>query len=408
MSRTRPPNWSCKPAHEAEDVAAGADVDRRRRTPGRRSPARPRARSGWRPWCGTPARPARRRRLGDGRARGRTTKSCSVLGAGARPGPGRLDGRVELGGHRRLQRGDARRRRRLPSRSTRAWRTSGSLRLPLLELVRRAVALAGRPRSARASGRSRPPRRPGRRPRGRPTTASAIAAATATTSLPSTATCGCRTPRPGARAWRRAGRTPARTRRSRCSRRRRRPGGATRRPGSAPRGRRPGPARRRRRTPPPRCRRRGAGRRSAAPTAIGMPAATIPLAPKMPRVGSAMCIEPPRPRLVPSSLAISSANIPSGSRPLARQWPWPRWVDVMTSAGRSGQHAPTAAASCPIDRCTKPGTSPSRYRADTRCSNPRMQQHPSVHLERSASGVRRGVGGHETRYCTDRYNNGTR
>ena len=53
----------------------------------------------------------------------------------------------------------------------------------------------------------------------------------------------------------------------------------------------------------------------------------------------------------------------------------------MTSVGRSGQHAPTAAASCPIDRCTKPGTSPSRYSADTRCSNPRMQQHAPVHLE---------------------------
>ena len=40
----------------------------------------------------------------------------------------------------------------------------------------------------------------------------------------------------------------------------------------------------------------------AAPTAIGRPAATIPLAPKMPIVGSAMCIEPPRPRFVPCVL----------------------------------------------------------------------------------------------------------
>lgn len=37
----------------------------------------------------------------------------------------------------------------------------------------------------------------------------------------------------------------------------------------------------------------------AAPTAIGTPAATIPLAPKTPSFGSAMCIDPPRPRLVP-------------------------------------------------------------------------------------------------------------
>ena len=85
-----------------------------------------------------------------------------------------------------------------------------------------------------------------------------------------------------------------------------------------------------------------------------------------------MCIDPPRPRLVPPSRAISSANIPSGSRPFARQCPWPRCVDVMTSAGPSGQQAPTAAASCPIDRWTKPGTSPSRKSWETRCSKPRM------------------------------------
>ena len=96
----------------------------------------------------------------------------------------------------------------------------------------------------------------------------------------------------------------------------------------------------------------------AAPVAMGRPAATMPLAPKIPRVGSAMCIDPPRPRFVPASLPISSANMPSGSSPFARQWPWPRWVDVMTSSAPSGQHAPTAEASWPIDRCTKPGTSP--------------------------------------------------
>ena len=60
---------------------------------------------------------------------------------------------------------------------------------------------------------------------------------------------------------------------------------------------------------------------TAAPLAIGRPAATMPLAPKMPSLGSAMCMDPPRPRLVPSSLAISSANMLSGSKPLARQWP---------------------------------------------------------------------------------------
>ena len=114
-----------------------------------------------------------------------------------------------------------------------------------------------------------------------------------------------------------------------------------------------------------------------------------------------MCIEPPRPRFVPCSFAISSANIPSGARPFARQWPWPRWVDVMTSSARRGQHAPTAAASWPIDRCTKPGTSPSRYSAATRCSNPRITQHPPVHLERGRRSRTRTV------YCTGRYKTGT-
>ena len=39
---------------------------------------------------------------------------------------------------------------------------------------------------------------------------------------------------------------------------------------------------------------------------------------------------------------------------------YPVQVEVITSDGPSGQHAPTADASCPIDRCTKPGTSASR------------------------------------------------
>ena len=104
-----------------------------------------------------------------------------------------------------------------------------------------------------------------------------------------------------------------------------------------------------------------------------------------------MCIEPPRPRLVPWSRPISSANMPSGSRPLARQWPWPRWVDVITSAGPSGQHAPTAEASWPIDRCTKPGTSPSRYERGDPLLEAADHQHPPVHLEQV------GVRGHGPR-----------
>ena len=98
----------------------------------------------------------------------------------------------------------------------------------------------------------------------------------------------------------------------------------------------------------------------ATPAAIGTPAATIPLAPKIPRSGSAMCMEPPRPLFVPVTRASSSAIIGSGGSPLARQCPWPRWLEVIPSVSVSGQQAPTADASWPIDRCTKPGTSPSR------------------------------------------------
>ena len=97
------------------------------------------------------------------------------------------------------------------------------------------------------------------------------------------------------------------------------------------------------------------GGASPRPTAIGRPAATMPLAPKIPRSGSAMCIEPPRPRLVPSSRAISSANIPSGSRPLARQWPWPRWVEVMTSAGAERPAGPHGGRLLPDRQVDEPG-----------------------------------------------------
>ncbi len=67
----------------------------------------------------------------------------------------------------------------------------------------------------------------------------------------------------------------------------------------------------------------------AAPVAIARPAPTMPLAPRMPLVVSATCMEPPMPRQIPSSLAQISAIIALGSPPLARKWPCPRWVEVM-------------------------------------------------------------------------------
>ncbi|MCY1374422.1 hypothetical protein D9M69_617620 [compost metagenome] len=66
----------------------------------------------------------------------------------------------------------------------------------------------------------------------------------------------------------------------------------------------------------------------AAPTAIGKPAATTPLAPSMPTEKSAMCIEPPLPPLKPVALPNSSHIIRVRSAPLASVWPWPRCVEV--------------------------------------------------------------------------------
>jgi hypothetical protein len=66
----------------------------------------------------------------------------------------------------------------------------------------------------------------------------------------------------------------------------------------------------------------------AAPTAMGSPAATTPLAPSMPTEKSAMCIEPPLPPLKPVALPNSSHIIRARSAPLASVWPWPRWVEV--------------------------------------------------------------------------------
>jgi len=60
---------------------------------------------------------------------------------------------------------------------------------------------------------------------------------------------------------------------------------------------------------------------NAAPTEIGCPAPTIPLAPRMPRSISAMCIEPPFPLQYPVAFPYSSAIIRSIFPPLAITWP---------------------------------------------------------------------------------------
>ncbi len=95
-----------------------------------------------------------------------------------------------------------------------------------------------------------------------------------------------------------------------------------------------------------------------APTAIGAPAPTMPLAPKMFRLKSAACIDPPRPWLSPSSRPVSSAIMRAGSTPLASTWPWPRWVLVITSVSRSAAQTPVAMASCPMYGWIPPTISP--------------------------------------------------
>ena len=157
VSRTRSPNRSCEPAREPEDVAAGADVDAgdEHALVGRR--ARPRARRGSRPSCGTPAR---RRRAAGGSARAgraRTTKSVSVAGGRARQPPGRVDRLVELVGHRRLERLDRVVADAGGAEPARVDDAAG--RAPPTPAPRRATgSAAGRPRSGRASGRWRPRR----------------------------------------------------------------------------------------------------------------------------------------------------------------------------------------------------------------------------------------------------------
>ena len=62
----------------------------------------------------------------------------------------------------------------------------------------------------------------------------------------------------------------------------------------------------------------------AAPTAIGMPAPTMALAPMLPLLVSMRCIEPPRPLEPPSERPMSSPKATSGLMPSASASPCPR------------------------------------------------------------------------------------
>ena len=112
-------------AGEAEDVAAGADVDAGDEHPvvgGELGLERVVDR----------VHRAEHRRVGGGAGgsgrdgRGRSTKSNSVAGGRAGEPPGRVDGRVELVGHRRLERARCASSPTPAARSAAAWTTSGS------------------------------------------------------------------------------------------------------------------------------------------------------------------------------------------------------------------------------------------------------------------------------------------
>ena len=65
---------------------------------------------------------------------------------------------------------------------------------------------------------------------------------------------------------------------------------------------------------------------SAAPVAMVKPPPTMPLAPSMPTLKSAMCMEPPLPLQLPVLFPNSSAIMCFRSAPLAMVWPCPLWV----------------------------------------------------------------------------------
>ena len=114
------------------------------------------------------------------------------------------------------------------------------------------------------------------------------------------------------------------------------------------------------------------GGRRARPRSAGPPP-TIPLAPKMPmrRVGDVHRAAAPAVRAL--VLAHQLGEHPERVRPLARQCPWPRWVDVITSSRRERPARADGRRLLP-DRQVHEARRPRRRgRASrTRSSNPRI------------------------------------
>ena len=142
VSRTRSPNRSCRPAHQPEDVAAGADVDAGDEHALVAGRARPRGRRGSRPWCGRPAR----RRPGRGgsvacgpRPDDEVGAASSALGAGE--AAGLLHGRRRAPGPPTTPGRRSRRRRSPADRSTRA-RARAAGRAPATRAAPRATGSA--------------------------------------------------------------------------------------------------------------------------------------------------------------------------------------------------------------------------------------------------------------------------
>ena len=75
---------------------------------------------------------------------------------------------------------------------------------------------------------------------------------------------------------------------------------------------------------------------------------------------------------------------------MARQWPWPRWVEVMTSSGRSGQHAPDRRRLLPDREVDEAGDQAVAVEGGHPLLEAADQQHPALHLEQV--GVEKAVG----------------
>ena len=84
--------------------------------------------------------------------------------------------------------------------------------------------------------------------------------------------------------------------------------------------------------------------------------------------------EPPRPAAMPSARPSISASSTPGSLPLARKWPWPRWVLSSTSVSASAAQLPAATASCPMHGCMPLAISPALTSSSERSSNRRISR----------------------------------